>query len=318
MGRIRNRTLVYLGPDPSKPKKKLQLQPTLKLQCISWYHSSRCKLDFQTGRPVMRSQHGISKPKKSFNLLKSVFKSPLPRNFVSSLCEPIWKMVMDNEYNALIKNKTWELVSRPPNVNLGNCLKDLGLLSYFLGIAVTCHEMKYADKFIERAGMSSCKSSPTGIDTKPKLGLTTSKPFEDPSFIRVLGTSIPYIQRLDISDVVQHGTIDFCLHFYPSSTSTLISYIDADWGGCPDKRCSTLGYCVFLGDKLISSSAKHHATLSRSSAEAEYRGIGNVATLVYCDNVSVIYLVGNLVQHQCTKHIEMDIHFVREKVARGQ
>ena len=42
------------------------------------------------------------------------------------------------------------------------------------------------------------------------------------------------------------------------------------------------------------------------------------ATLVYCDNVSAIYLAGNPVQHQRTKHIDMDIHFVREKVARGQ
>lgn len=40
--------------------------------------------------------------------------------------------------------------------------------------------------------------------------------------------------------------------------------------------------------------------------------------MVYCDNVSAIYLFGNHVQHQRTKHIEMDIHFVREKVARGQ
>ncbi|MCI09176.1 copia protein [Trifolium medium] len=42
------------------------------------------------------------------------------------------------------------------------------------------------------------------------------------------------------------------------------------------------------------------------------------ATVVYCDNVSDIYLSGNPVQHQRTKHIEMDIHFVWEKVARGQ
>jgi len=41
------------------------------------------------------------------------------------------------------------------------------------------------------------------------------------------------------------------------------------------------------------------------------------ATLVYCDNVSDIYLSGNPVQHQRTKHIKMDIHFVRDKVARG-
>ena len=134
------------------------------------------------------------------------------------------------------------------------------------------------------------------------------------------------------------GTIDHGLHLYPSSISTLVSYIDADWGGCPGTRRSTSGYWVFVGDNLISWSAKRQATLSRSSAEAEYRGVANVvlescwlqnlllehhcpiqkATLVYCDNVSAIYLAGNPVQHQRTKHIEMDIHFVREKVARGQ
>ena len=134
------------------------------------------------------------------------------------------------------------------------------------------------------------------------------------------------------------GTIDHGLHLYPSSISTLVSYTDADWGGCLDMRLSTSGYCVFFGDNLISWSAKRQATLSRSSAEAEYRGVANVvsescwlrnlllelhcliqkATLVYCDNVSAIYLAGNPVQHQRTKHIEMDIHFVREKVAHGQ
>ena len=134
------------------------------------------------------------------------------------------------------------------------------------------------------------------------------------------------------------GTLDHGLHLYSSPTFTLISYTNADWDGCPDIRRSTSGYCVFLGEYLLSWSAKRQPTLSRSSAEAEYRGIANVvfvsywlrnlllelhcpilkATVVYCDNVSAIYLSGNLVQHQCTKHIEMDIHSVREKVARGQ
>jgi hypothetical protein len=40
--------------------------------------------------------------------------------------------------------------------------------------------------------------------------------------------------------------------------------------------------------------------------------------LVYCDNISAVYLSGNPIQHQRTKHIEMDIHFVGEKVAKGQ
>nr|GEU28984.1 retrotransposon protein, putative, unclassified [Tanacetum cinerariifolium] len=97
---------------------------------------------------------------------------------------------------------------------------------------------------------------------------------------------------------------------------------------------STFGYCVFLGDNLLSWSAKRQVTLSRSSVEEEYRGVANVvteaawirnlllelhaplttATLVYCDNVSAVYLSTNHVQHQRTKHIEIDIHFVQDYV----
>jgi hypothetical protein len=40
-------------------------------------------------------------------------------------------------------------------------------------------------------------------------------------------------------------------------------------------------------------------------------------TLVYCDNVVAVYLSTNLVQHQRTKHAEIDLHFVRDRVAIG-
>jgi hypothetical protein len=40
--------------------------------------------------------------------------------------------------------------------------------------------------------------------------------------------------------------------------------------------------------------------------------------MAYCDNISNVYMARNSVQHRRTKHIEIDIHFVREKVALGE
>ncbi|GKE53935.1 ribonuclease H-like domain-containing protein [Tanacetum coccineum] len=133
------------------------------------------------------------------------------------------------------------------------------------------------------------------------------------------------------------GTTDLGLQQFWSTTSQLIAYSDADWAGCPATRRSTSGYCVFLGENFLTWSSKRQVTLSHSSAEAEYRGVANVvaktswirnllrelhtplftATLVYCDNVSAVYMFANPIQHQRTKHIEIDIYFVRNKVAAG-
>ncbi|XP_021757449.1 uncharacterized protein LOC110722489 [Chenopodium quinoa] len=250
-------------------------------------------------------------------------------------------------------------------------MTDLGPLSSFLGILVTRHadglflsKNSYATEIIARANMSSCKPSATPVDTKAKLRSTSGPPVDDPTLYRSLAGALQYLTftRPDISYAVQQiclymhdprkehmaalrrilrylqGTLKLGLHLYSSPTSSLISYSDADWGGCPNTRRSTSGYCVFLGDNLISWSAKRQPTVSKSSAEAEYRGVANVvaescwlrnlllelhcpitkATVVYYDNVSAVYLSGNPVQHQRTKHIEMDINFVREKVALGQ
>ncbi|GJZ67908.1 ribonuclease H-like domain-containing protein [Tanacetum coccineum] len=125
--------------------------------------------------------------------------------------------------------------------------------------------------------------------------------------------------------------------FLASPTTSLTAYSDADWVGCPATPRFMFGYCVFLGDNLHSCSSKRQPTLSQSSAKVEYHGVANAVaetawihfrelhtslfsatTVVYCDNVSAIYLTANPVQHQRTKHIKIDIHFVRDMVARGQ
>jgi hypothetical protein len=133
------------------------------------------------------------------------------------------------------------------------------------------------------------------------------------------------------------GTVDFGLVLHRSPPAELVVYTDADWAGCPDTRRSTSAYAVFLGGNLISWSSKRQPVVSRSSAEAEYRVVANgvaeacwlrqllaelhspltKSTLVYCDNISVVYLSTNPVQHQRTKHVEIDLHFVRDRVAIG-
>jgi hypothetical protein len=127
------------------------------------------------------------------------------------------------------------------------------------------------------------------------------------------------------------------VHIYASTSNNLPAYSDTDWAGCPDTRQSTSGYCVFLDDSLISWSSKWQTTVLHSSAEAEYRAVANVtyecswlqnllrelfvdvkkATVIYYDNVSAVYVTQNPIHHRGTKHVELDIHFVREKVALG-
>nr|XP_020151339.1 uncharacterized mitochondrial protein AtMg00810-like [Aegilops tauschii subsp. strangulata] len=133
-------------------------------------------------------------------------------------------------------------------------------------------------------------------------------------------------------------TTQLSLQFYRSSGGDLTAYSDADWAGCPDTRKSTSRFAVFLGNKLVSWSLKRQNTVSRSIAVAEYKGIASAvaeavwlrqlltelrrppqrSTIVYCDNVSAMYMSSNPVQHQRTKHVEIDLHFVHERISLGE
>ncbi|XP_048627364.1 uncharacterized mitochondrial protein AtMg00810-like [Brassica napus] len=250
-------------------------------------------------------------------------------------------------------------------------MSDDGKLKYFLGIKVDYNgdgmllsQTAYAKDILIRASMQECNPVSTPVDLKSKLSQDSGDKVDDPTLYRSLAGALQYLTltRPDIQYAVQQlclfmhdprashlnalkrvlrylkGTITDGLQLYKSSTTTLTAYTDADWAGCPDTRRSTSGYCIFLGSNLVSWSSKRQDTVSRSSAEAEYKGVANVvaetcwirnlllelkfpistATLVYCDNISAVYLSTNPVKHQRTKHVEIDIHFVREKVAMGQ
>jgi hypothetical protein len=217
---------------------------------------------------------------------------------------------------------------------------------------------------LKLAVMADCKLCTTPIDLQVKLAGDSRPPVEDASQFWSIAGALQYLTftRPDIAYAVQqiclhmhdprephltamkrilhylHGTSNTGLLLRRSSSSDFVVYTDVDWTGCPDTRRSTSGYAVFLGDNLVSWSAKRQTVVSRSSAEAKYRAITNGVTeatwlrqllhelqtppswctLVYYDNISAVYLSTNPVQHQHTKHVKIDLHFVREKVVIGQ
>lgn len=129
-------------------------------------------------------------------------------------------------------------------------------------------------------------------------------------------------------------SILYIFDFYPSKDSRFHFRWSHCLFGC------WLGWLpLFLSiDFRLPWYSKRHNVVARSSAEAEYRGVANAVAetcwlrnllrelhtppakviIVYCDKISSVYMTANLVQHQCTKHIEIDLHFVRDLVALGQ
>lgn len=116
--------------------------------------------------------------------------------------------------------------------------------------------------------------------------------------------------------------------------SQIVGYSDADWAGCPIDRKSTTGYCIFVGGNLMTWKSKKQNVIARSSVEAEYKAMASTTSELiwlqsllkdfgfvisqpmelFCDNQAAMHIASNPVFHERTKYIEVDCHFVREKV----
>lgn len=191
-------------------------------------------------------------------------------------------------------------------------LKDLGALTYFLGLEITSTstglfvgQAKYAYDILSRAKLLEAKPIATPLVSGTSLQQKGTL-FNDPSLYRSLVGALQYltITRPDLSYAVNHvsqflhsptndhfeavkrilryvkGTIHLGLSFTRQPYLSVLGYSDADWARCVDTRRSTYGYSIFLGGNLVSWSAKKQPTVSRSSCESEYHALANTASEV--------------------------------------
>ncbi|KAJ9552360.1 hypothetical protein OSB04_016405 [Centaurea solstitialis] len=191
-------------------------------------------------------------------------------------------------------------------------IKDLGKLSYFLGLEASytndglfLTQAKYAHDILSRAGLLDTKPVSTPLTTSSQL-VSHGDAFSDPTLYRSLVGALQYltITRPDLSYAVNQvsqffhaptvnhfqavkrilryvkGTLSFGLTFKRSPNISVVAYSDADWARCIETRRSTYGYSIFLGGTIVSWSAKKQPTVSRSSCESEYRALANTASEV--------------------------------------
>nr|GEY58303.1 ribonuclease H-like domain-containing protein [Tanacetum cinerariifolium] len=297
-------------------------------------------------------------------------------NFDTAFNDVNWYSAMRDEYNALIKNGTWTLVPRPPDVNVVQCMwlfrhkylangtlsrykvrlvangstqlegvdvdetfslvVKLGTIHTVLSLATSrhwpVHQLDVKNAFLH-GDLSETVYTP--IDTESKLGTTRNLVF-DPTLYQSLAGSLQYLTftKPDISYAVQqvclymhdprephfsalkrilryvYGTLDYGLQLFSSSTTDMVAYSDADWAVCRTTRQLNSEYRG-VANAVVKTSWLRNLLRELHTPLAS-------ATLVYCDNVSAVYLSSNLIQHQRKKHIEIDIHFVHDLVATGQ
>lgn len=249
-------------------------------------------------------------------------------------------------------------------------IKDLGRLRYFLGIEIAMHpsglflcQRKYALDILAESGQLGARPATFPMEQRHSLRADSGDLLPDPDRYRRLVGRLIYltITRPDLCYAVhllsqfmqspRQPHWDAALRvlryiksspgqgiFMPRPTSPHFqAFCDADWAGCPTTRRSITGFFVTLGGCPISWRTKKQTTVSRSSAEAEYRAMAaTTAELLWLrgllrslgvhlsqpmvlmsDNQSAIQIAANPVFHERTKHIEIDCHFIREHIHSG-
>ncbi|RVW48495.1 Retrovirus-related Pol polyprotein from transposon RE1, partial [Vitis vinifera] len=224
-------------------------------------------------------------------------------------------------------------------------IKDLGQLKYFLGMEVgrtkegiVVTQRKYVLDLLQEIGMLGCKPVDTLMDPIGKIDKDNdSHPTDRDRYQRLVGKLIYLTHtRPDIGFAVSMSS-GRGLYFKKTSSREVKVFTDADWAGSLTDRRSTTGYYSYVWGNLVTWRSKKQSVVARSNVEAEFRAIAhgiceemwlqrilkeleiisNSTMTVLCDNKATISIAKNPVQHDRTKHVEIDRHFIKEKLEGG-
>ncbi|TYJ98049.1 reverse transcriptase [Cucumis melo var. makuwa] len=285
----------------------------------------------------------------------SLDSTTIPKNIYIALECPEWKNAVMEEMKALEKNNTWEICALPKGHKLVGC-KWVFTLKYKADETLDRHKARfttfvksqgysqghsdhtlftkvseagkiavlivYVDYIVlfgddqteisqlkQRMGMLGCRPADTPIKFNCKLGNSDDQvPADKEQYQHLMGKLI-YLShtRPDISFAVS-AVSQFMQAPYEEHMEVvkrILKYLKTTSG----KGKSTTGYCTFVWGNLVTCRSKKQNVVSRSSAEAEYRAMSL--------GISAISIANNPVQHDRTKHVEIDRHFIKERLDSG-
>ncbi|XP_075473306.1 uncharacterized protein LOC142504306 [Primulina tabacum] len=298
------------------------------------------------------STHRLSEPLKAFaHKLSSDY---IPQNIEEALRDPQWSQAIKEELKALEKNKTWKYKARlvakgytqtygidyqetfspvaklntvrvllSVAANLNWPLHQLDVKNTFLHGKVTTLIVYVDDMIItgddEEEITKLQKQLSTEFEMKNLGGLKYFLGIEMVGMLECKPTDTPIVQNHQLGMYADQVPTDKERYegivgklIYLSYTRPDIAYavsVNADWAGNISDRKSTSGYFTFVGENLVTWRSKKQKVVALSSPEAEFREMN-----LFCDNKAAIDISHNPIQHDRTKHVKVDRHFIKQNL----